>query len=122
LKKVSEQQPSLKFESISNYRDFFEGKNQYDALVISAEAAFSWTMFYPEFGVVVPKNASSKYPIGFAVAKRHLDLNNYFNSWLDIKQANGKVQKFYDYWILGKGSKASVKRWSVIDEVITSDL
>ncbi|MBU2971132.1 cation:dicarboxylase symporter family transporter [Pseudoalteromonas sp. C2R02] len=117
LKKVSRQQPSLHFKTIDNYRDFFEGKNQYDALVISAEAAFSWTMFYPEFGVVVPENASTKYPIGFAVSKRHLDLNNYFNSWLDIKQANGKVQQFYDYWILGKGSKPKVKRWSVIDEV-----
>ncbi|MDE3274001.1 cation:dicarboxylase symporter family transporter [Pseudoalteromonas sp. G4] len=104
--------------NITSYRDFFSNPDKYDALIISAEAGFAWTMFYPDFGVIVPEGVKTKYPTGFAVAKRHNDLANYLNAWLDIRRANGKVQEVYDYWILGKGSKPYIRRWSVIDDII----
>jgi ABC-type amino acid transport substrate-binding protein len=52
------------------------------------------------------------------VAKRHTDLANYLNAWLNIRRSSGKIQQVYDYWILGKGSKAQIRRWSVMDNII----
>ncbi len=74
-------------------------------------------MFYPEFGVVVPEGASLKYPVGFAVAKRNQDLLSYVNAWLTIQHTNGRIEKTYDYWILGKGSVQKQTRWSLMDEL-----
>ena len=118
LGKEFEKRENYQQTSINSHREFFNNPEKFDALLISAEAGFAWTMFYPDFGVVVPQGSKAKYPTGFAVAKRHTDLANYLNAWLDIRKSSGKVQEVYDYWILGKGSKPHVKRWSVIDNII----
>ncbi|NOU50007.1 cation:dicarboxylase symporter family transporter [Pseudoalteromonas sp. JBTF-M23] len=116
LANVSKDMPNIKFKQLANLKTYFNQPEKYDALVISAEAGFAWSMFYPEFGVIVPQGGVSKYPTGFAVAKRNYDLLNYLNAWLDIQHANGQVNANYRYWILGQGSKKTTKRWSIIDE------
>ncbi len=117
LKQLAQQNPKVKVSSINNLQSYFKHPEKYDALVISAEAGFAWSMFYPEFGVVVPEGASLKYPVGFAVAKRNQDLLSYVNAWLTIQHTNGRIEKTYDYWILGKGSVQKQTRWSLMDEL-----
>ncbi|WP_105169805.1 cation:dicarboxylate symporter family transporter [Pseudoalteromonas sp. T1lg23B] len=116
LHQVAKGYPNIEFKQLPNLKAYFAGPDKYDALVISAEAGFAWSMFYPEFGVVVPQGDISKYPTGFAVAKRNYDLLNYLNAWLDIQHANGQIDANYRYWILGQGSQKTSKRWSLIDE------
>ncbi|MCF6436657.1 cation:dicarboxylase symporter family transporter [Pseudoalteromonas sp. MMG022] len=116
LHQVARGYPNVAFKQLPNLKAYFGDPDKYDALVISAEAGFAWSMFYPEFGVVVPQGEVSKYPTGFAVAKRNYDLLNYLNAWLDIQHANGQIDANYRYWILGQGSQKTVKRWSLIDE------
>ncbi|MBR8841467.1 cation:dicarboxylase symporter family transporter [Pseudoalteromonas sp. JC3] len=117
LKQLAQQNPKVKVSGINNLQSYFKHPEKYDALVISAEAGFAWSMFYPEFGVVVPEGASLKYPVGFAVAKRNQDLLSYVNAWLTIQHTNGRIEKTYDYWILGKGSVQKQTRWSLMDEL-----
>jgi ABC-type amino acid transport substrate-binding protein len=118
LSKAFEKNKHYTLTEINRYQAFFNHPDKYDALLISAEAGFAWTMFYPDFGVIVPEGTNAQYPTGFAVAKRHTDLANYLNAWLNIRRSSGKIQQVYDYWILGKGSKAQIRRWSVMDNII----
>ena len=118
LKRLHQRNAHINFKQLTSLQDYFASPEKYDGLVISAEAGFAWSMFYPEFGVVVPEGGMSKYPIGFAVAKRNLDLLSYVDAWLAIQHTNGSIKHAYDYWILGQGTQQKVTRWSVIDDVI----
>lgn len=118
LKQVSQRTSSIQFKQLSTLQDYFKSPEQFDGLVISAEAGFAWSMFYPEFGVVVPEGGMQKYPVGFAVAKRNLDLLSYVDAWLAIQQTNGSIDNAYNYWILGQGTQSKETRWSVLDDVI----
>ena len=118
LKRVHERNERIYFKQLSNLQDYFKSPEQFDGLVISAEAGFAWSMFYPEFGVVVPEGGMPKYPIGFAVAKRNLDLLSYVDAWLAIQKTNGSIEGAYNYWILGLGTQRKETRWSVLDDVI----
>ncbi|RJE71100.1 ABC transporter substrate-binding protein [Pseudoalteromonas sp. MSK9-3] len=115
LNKVTQQYPNIHFSRLNNLQQYFAAPERFDALVISAEAGFAWSMFYPEFGVVVPEGGATQYPVGFAIAKRNLDLLSYINAWLDIQKANGQIDKAYRYWILGQGSTKKQTRWSLVD-------
>ncbi|WP_419148460.1 cation:dicarboxylate symporter family transporter [Pseudoalteromonas 'SMAR'] len=117
LKQLAQHHPQVKVSTIANLKQYFTHPDDYDALVISAEAGFAWSMFYPEFGVVVPQGAAIQYPVGFAVAKRNLDILSYVNAWLSIQHSNGEIEKTYDYWILGKGSVQKQARWSLLDQL-----
>ena len=121
LKQVSQRTSSIQFKQLTTLQDYFKSPEQFDGLVISAEAGFAWSMFYPEYGVVVPEGDMQKYPVGFAVAKRNLDLLSYVDAWLAIQQINGSIDNAYNYWILGQGTKSKETRWSVLDDVIESD-
>ncbi|MDK1285929.1 cation:dicarboxylase symporter family transporter [Pseudoalteromonas sp. B95] len=117
MRDVARQYQHIKVKQLGNHQSFFEQSSDFDALVISAEAGFAWSMFYPEYGVVVPNGAELKYPVGFAVAKRNVDILNYVNTWLSIQQSKGTIKSNYDYWILGKGTQVKEHRWSLLDEL-----
>lgn len=117
MRDVANKYEQIQVTQLGNHQSFFEQSSDFDALVISAEAGFAWSMFYPEYGVVVPKGAELKYPVGFAVAKRNVDILNYVNTWLSIQQSKGSIQSNYDYWILGKGTQIKEHRWSLLDEL-----
>ncbi|MFC3032861.1 cation:dicarboxylate symporter family transporter [Pseudoalteromonas fenneropenaei] len=117
LSKIHSNYPNVKPVAISNIKQYFKQPERYDALVVSAEAGFAWSMFYPEFGVVVPKGAELKYPIGFAVAKHNQDMLHFINAWLEIQKANGYISQNYNYWILGQNSTTKLKRWALLDEI-----
>lgn len=115
LGKIKGNHPNFNTTSLESVKAYFNQPEHYDALVLSAEAGFAWSMFYPEFGVVVPKGIDLKYPIGFAVARYNHDMLSYLNAWLDIQKANGTITNNYSYWILGKNSQPKAKRWALID-------
>ncbi|KZN34512.1 ABC transporter substrate-binding protein [Pseudoalteromonas luteoviolacea S2607] len=117
MRDVASKHQQIKVSQLNNHQQFFEKQSDFDALVISAEAGFAWSMFYPEYGVVVPKGAELKYPVGFAVAKRNVDILSYLNTWLAIQQSKGTIEQSYNYWILGNGTQTKEHRWSLLDEL-----
>ncbi|MCO7189070.1 MULTISPECIES: cation:dicarboxylase symporter family transporter [unclassified Pseudoalteromonas] len=117
MQDLAKKHKHIDVSALSSHQTFFDADEQFDAMVISAEAGFAWSMFHPEFGVVVPKGAELKYPVGFAVAKRNLDILSFVDAWLTIQHSQGQINKSYDYWILGKGTQNKQHRWSLIDEL-----
>lgn len=109
---------NLKFVKIDGYKHFFRQKSdQYDAVVISAEAGSAWTLFFPGYGIA-PLENQVQYPVAYAVAQDNQSLLNYVNNWQKLRKVDGHQQKLYNYWMLGKGAVEEKPRWSVIRDLL----
>ncbi|MBW8190079.1 cation:dicarboxylase symporter family transporter [Neiella marina] len=120
LRRMRDDHPKVNFVEIEHERDFFTGKFKADALLISAEEGYAWTLFFPSYNVVIPKD-KTQYPVGFAVARQNEDLHQYLNSWVQIQRVNGYFDRQYDFWILGEGAKTKTPRWSIWRDVLGWD-
>jgi ABC-type amino acid transport substrate-binding protein len=73
---------------------------------------------YPDYSVVVPKPDFAFLPLGYPIAKGDQDMVNFLNHWIDLKKKDKTIEKFYNYWILGRGAVEKKPRWSVIRNVL----
>jgi ABC-type amino acid transport substrate-binding protein len=89
-----------------------------DAIMDMSEEGAAWSVIYPMYSVVVPK-PTVFIPVGYAVAKGNDELLTAINAGLMLVQANGTIDKNYEYWMLG-GAATSERppRWSVIKDVL----
>jgi len=110
--------PNAEFVHIDSDRQFFDGKDRFDGLLISLEAGMAWTVLHPDYKAVFFKTNINKFPVAFAVAHNNLELQTFLNSWLNVQKSAGTVQTLYDKWILGKGAEKHSPRWSVIKDVL----
>jgi len=110
--------PNAEFVHIDSDRQFFDGKDRFDGLLISLEAGMAWTVLHPDYKAVFFKTNINKFPVAFAVAHNNLELQTFLNSWLNVQKSAGTVQALYDKWILGKGAEKNSPRWSVIKDVL----
>ncbi|WDE95838.1 cation:dicarboxylase symporter family transporter [Lentisphaera profundi] len=115
---IKERAPHLKLEFINSDKEYFTEKNDFDALLISAEAGSAWTLYHPGYSVVIPRPSVFRYGLAAAVAERDADFLSYLNQWLKVKEINGFEEKNYDYWILGKGAEIAKKRWCIGSDVL----
>ena len=98
---------------LETYSEFFTNNPKgVDALIISAEAGSAWTILYPSYSVVVPEphikaNAAFAMPLGDS------DLGDFINSWLQLKETSGFINKLYEKWVLGKSVEQEKQRWSI---------
>jgi len=100
---------------------FFANENpEYDAYLLTAEAGSAWCLLYPEYTVAVPHPDVVSFPMGYAVARGNQELLDFLNAWIELKKDDKTIQQFYDYWILGKGTKKEKPRWSLWKDVIRS--
>jgi Na+/H+-dicarboxylate symporter len=109
---------NVEFVRIDSDRQFFDGKDRFDGLLISLEAGMAWTVLHPEYKAVFFKTNINKFPVAYAVAHDNLELQAFLNSWLTVHKSAGTVQALYDKWILGKGAEKHSPRWSVIKDVL----
>ncbi len=111
--------PNAQLTEITDVRLFLKGKYQeVDAMLFSAEVGAAWSMLYPEFAAIVPKELTLKAPVGLVLPKDQPAYVEFMNTWLKLKRDNGFQNKVYNYWILGKDPKAKKPRWSVMTDVI----
>ena len=111
--------PNAQLTEITDVRLFLKGKYQnVDAMLFSAEVAAAWSMLYPEFAAIVPKELTLKAPVGLVLPKGQAAYIQFINTWLKLKQDNGFQNKVYNYWILGKNPKAKQPRWSIMSNVL----
>jgi ABC-type amino acid transport substrate-binding protein len=117
--KVEERLPKAKVVGIKSIRDYFEhNRDDVDALLAAAEPGAAWTLLYPDYSVVVPKPDFALLPLGYPIAKGDQDMVNFLNHWIDLKKKDKTIEKFYNYWILGRGAVEKKPRWSVIRNVL----
>ena len=111
--------PNVEIVQIGSDQEFFTArKGEFDGLLISLEAGKTWTMLYPEYATVFRRTEIKSFPASWALAHNNLDLLTYLNSWLELRQAMGTIDRLYDYWIQGENATPAKARWSVIKDVL----
>jgi hypothetical protein len=95
--------PNAKIVEINSLNDFFTGDSA-DALLTTAEEGSTMTLLYPFYDVALIEPSdqlllSYAYPVAKTSDDSFLMLINY---WLKMQNDYGRLQKKYDYWILGK--------------------
>ena len=98
IEEIKPKFPNIEFIAIPRYKSFFQQKEgQYDALITSAQAGSAWTLFYPDYGVVL-LDKRSRYPVAYAVAQANTGLLRFVDNWLKLHKIAGNVtaHKAYD--------------------------
>ncbi len=102
------------------FREFLESKGEkgdIDALLISAEHGAIWTIFYPDFGIAIPK-PMIRIPVAYVMPLGDQKLANVVNTWLQLKQKDGTINSLFKYWVEGKIEEVQPPRWSIIRDVL----
>jgi Na+/H+-dicarboxylate symporter len=94
------------------------GTADFDAFLMPAEEAAAWSLYYPHYSVAIPKPLVMKVPLAYALDQDSEDLQNLLNTWVQLKQSDGTLQRLYDHWILGKWAVPEEPRWSVMRNVL----
>ncbi|WP_422360417.1 cation:dicarboxylate symporter family transporter [Reichenbachiella sp.] len=116
--RIQEELPTVKFNNISSARQFLTDQTKADAMFFSAEAGSAWTLVYPEYSVVRPKDLHIRLPVAMMLARNNTNLERYLNNWIELKSYDGTLQRLYSNWILGEGTKVKEKKWSIIRNVL----
>jgi proton glutamate symport protein len=111
--------PQAEIVRIDGIEDFFAGGDA-DALFTTAEEGYTMTLQHPFYDVAIfePNDAFQvmyAYPIAENSSDTYLMLLNY---WIKMEHDYGRLEKKYDYWILGKNIAQSGPRWSVVRNVL----
>jgi Na+/H+-dicarboxylate symporter/ABC-type amino acid transport substrate-binding protein len=94
------------------------GDETVDAIFDQAEEGAAWTILYPGYSLIVPKPITF-IPVSYAVALNNDQLLKAFKAWLLVEQSNSRVDRLYQFWMLGEGSMVrETPRWSVVRNVM----
>jgi len=111
--------PQATIRNLTAISEFFESPEPIaDALVISAEAGSAWTLIYPNYSVVIPRELRGGLPLVYALPRDDRTFQNFMNHWIELTRRDGTIDRLYDYWILGRQEKARTPRWSIIRNVL----
>jgi Na+/H+-dicarboxylate symporter len=110
--------PEATIRNVTTISEFFESPEPVaDALVISAEAGSAWTLIYPNYSVVIPRDLRGGVPLVYAIPRDDRTFQHFMNHWIELTRRDGTIDRLYDYWILGRQERARAPRWSVIRNV-----
>ncbi len=119
MNKVRQYLPQATLVVLGSPREFFASRgDELDAFVYSAEFGSAWSLRYPAYTVAIPQPDVLAVPLAYPMARENQELVNFINTWIELKQQDGTVAAFYDYWILGKHAVPKRPRWSVLRNVL----
>jgi ABC-type amino acid transport substrate-binding protein len=120
VRKLGDALPRAEIVPVDSPRAFFEAEEgEFDALLLTAEAGASWSLIYPQFTVAVPGPRAVATPVAFGVRRGDEAMNDFLDQWIRLKQAEGIIDRLYDYWIMGKKpASKQAPRWSVMRNVL----
>lgn len=103
---------------INKISEFIEGDSAIaDGLLTSAQSGAYNTLLHPEFKVVNPFPEPITIPVVYPVGDESYEFIEYVNNWIIVITKQGKVDKLYNHWILGKQITQPKKNWSIIKDV-----
>ncbi len=113
--------PELEVVELASHGVFFDNPDlDLDALACSAEAGSVWTLRYPHYKVVKPRDVEIAvplvYPIGGSAGTEAFA--EFLDHWIELKQKDGTVADLHAHWILGRDAEPAMPRWSVIRDVL----
>jgi Na+/H+-dicarboxylate symporter/ABC-type amino acid transport substrate-binding protein len=119
VNRLREAIPDAQLVEIANNRDYFTGKAEnLDALLISAESGSAFTLIYPKYEVVVPRELSVQLPLFYVIGQQDSELRDFLEHWITLREKDGTAKEYYDHWVLGKTQRAKQPRWSIIRDVL----
>ncbi|MEW4454002.1 cation:dicarboxylase symporter family transporter [Bremerella sp. JC817] len=110
--------PEAEVVLIDSPQEFFEKPDNYDALVMSAEAGSAWTLLYPSYSVVVPDDAHLKVSVGYPMPLEAKRLQDVVSRWIELKKNDGTIDSLYAHWIEGQSTKNRRARWNVMTDLL----
>ena len=120
--RVEKYLPDVRVERIEDPTQFLTAdEDRFDAMLYSAEAGSAWTLLFPRYSVVVPEPNVISVPVVFALPADAARWNRYVNAWISLNKTSRKVERLYDYWILGQGAGEHKRRWSVVHDILGWD-
>jgi len=118
-RRIKSEFPLANIVDVASPRDFLRGQRpDLDAVVYSAEGGSAWTLIYPDYSIVVPKNGAARVPMGYPLPKNDVEWHRFVSTWVDIEKKSGAVDRMFDYWIKGAGAESKEPRWSIIRDVL----
>jgi Na+/H+-dicarboxylate symporter len=119
VNRLEDELPDAELVELRTNRQFFEGAYQeVDGLLISAESGSAFTLFYPQFGVVVPTDQQVSLPLFYAVGNNDEAMRAFLEHWIELRVKDGTYQSHYDHWILGKDQSHDKPRWNILTDVL----
>jgi len=116
---LAEKFPNAELVTAKSIRPFMRGEMpDVDAFVNIAEAGSAWSIIYPSYTVVIPKNMKITIPVALVLPHDQAHFNNKINDWLTLVEKNKTIGNFYEHWILGKSKKPKEPRWSIMRNVL----
>jgi len=117
-KKFESYLPNTTIIPLDSPREFFTNKKlEIDAYLFSAESGGAWTIIYPEYSVTVPQPGIVKIPMAYPMTNND-NWVLFVNTFLELKQKDGTIDKLFSHYIEGKGTDIKEPRWSVIKDVL----
>ncbi|MBP7074143.1 MAG: cation:dicarboxylase symporter family transporter [Rhabdochlamydiaceae bacterium] len=110
--------PESKIVIINSYNDYLEDYPN-DILLRGEYQQISWSLFHPDYTVVIPEPQIAKDIFGYATAQGADKLLCYLNLWLDLKKTENLTEQQFNVWVLGQTdiTTAPTRRWSIIRDV-----
>jgi len=116
--RVQQSCPRAKVVRVDSPAEYFESPNDFDALVMSAEAGSAWTLLHPSYSVVIPQDATLTVSVGYPTAIDSTRFENVLSRWIHLKKNDGTIQRFYEHWIEGRNAQESGPRWNLYDKIV----
>jgi Na+/H+-dicarboxylate symporter/ABC-type amino acid transport substrate-binding protein len=111
--------PLAKIIEIPSPRAFLRGeRSDLDAVIYSAEGGSAWTLIYPNYSIVVPRNLHIQTSMGYPLPMGDVAWSGFISTWVEMNIKNGTIDGLFQHWIGGGGAKAKEPRWSVIRDVL----
>jgi Na+/H+-dicarboxylate symporter len=121
-KRVEKALPNAQVAYIDRPSEFLAAdEGRFDAMLYSAEAGSAWTLLFPQYSVVVPEPRVVSIPLAFALPLETARWNRYVDAWVGLNKTSRRVERLYDYWILGHGAGQKKRRWSVVHNILGWD-
>ncbi|MEP5765242.1 MAG: cation:dicarboxylase symporter family transporter [Halieaceae bacterium] len=109
--------PEVEFVKLESAESFFKQPRPADALLLSAEEGAAYAFRHPHF-TVVPVDKGVRVPAAYALPRGETEWHEIVGNWIDLKQADGSVDKLYQHWMQGGVTANKKPRWSVIRDVL----
>ena len=111
--------PNAELISLKTSQQFFEQENrELDAFLVSAETGAAFTLLYPQFEVVIPKDLQVRLPMFYAIGNQDEYMTDFLEHWVALRTEDGTFQTYYDYWILGQSELTKEPRWCIVRDVL----
>ncbi|MEE4191722.1 MAG: cation:dicarboxylase symporter family transporter [Halieaceae bacterium] len=115
--RLREVAPDADFVELESAESFFRGPPPADALLLTAEEGAAYAFRYPAYSVV-PSEPPVRVPAAYALPRGETEWQEVVSNWVQLKQADGSVDRLYAYWMEGGVTAQKGRRWSVAQDVL----